>query len=120
MIDPAYEALANANALTEVRVVHDYLQFIFEPYTLSVYAPVEIHEGHRALKLRDIGYYDAICFLIGQTLTAVVRERSRRLQFTFSGGIDLFVSMRGEDATCPEAAILSRAGEVIMVEGYEE
>lgn len=119
MIDRAYEGLAKADVLSEVRFVHDYVQLIFEPYTLSLYAPLKVLVGARTLKPTDAGYHNGICLLIGQTLTSVFRAKTVQLEFTFSGGTKLLVSLRQEDANGPEVAELSRPGGPIMVEGYD-
>ena len=119
MIDRAYICLAKANALSEVRFVHDYVQFIFEPHTLSLYAPLHVLAEGRALARGDVGYYDSICSLIGETLTDVTRHEREQLEFTFSNGTKVVLSLRTEDAAGPEIAELSTPGGEIMVEGYD-
>ncbi len=118
--DHAYASLTNTHALSEVRVVHDYIQFIFGPYTLSLYAPLSVVAGGRPLTRNDAGYYDCICSLLGQSLVAVAREGRVQLEFAFSDGTKLLVSLRQEDAVGPEVAQLSRLGGDIMVEGYDD
>ncbi len=119
MSDHAYASLINTDALSEVRVVHDYIQFIFGPHTLSLYAPLSVVAGARTLTRNDAGYYDCICSLVGQSLVAVVRDGRVQLEFVFSGGTKLMLSLRQEDAVGPEVAQLSRLGGDIMVEGYD-
>ena len=55
MIDHAYASITNTDALSEVRVVHDYIQFIVWPYTLSLYAPLSVVAGERTLTRKDAG-----------------------------------------------------------------
>jgi len=118
MIDKTYARLANTNALSEVRFVHDYVQFIFEPHTLSLYAPLRVLAEGRSLGSTDVGYYDRICSLVGQHLIAVARQENEQLEFAFSNGAKVVLSLRGEDAVGPEVAELSTPGREIMVEGY--
>jgi len=119
MIDRAYERLAKAIALSEVRFVHDYVQFIWEPHTLSLYAPLRVLAEGRPLARSDVGFCDSICSLIGQSLTAVTRQEHEQLEFAFSNGTKVLVSLRSEDAVGPEVAQLSTPGGEIMVEGYD-
>lgn len=119
MIDRAYIRLAKANALSEVRFVHDYVQFIFEPHTLSLYAPLHVLTDGHALARGNVGYYDSICSLIGQNLTDVTRHERKRLEFAFSNGTKVILSLRSEDAAGPEIAELSTPSGEIMVEGYD-
>lgn len=118
MSDHAYAVLTEADALSEVRFVHDYFQFIFGPYTLSLYAPFGVVAGERNLMRNDAGYYDCICSLVGQGLVAVTRDGQVQLEFAFSGGTKLLLSLRQEDAVGPEVAQLSCPGGDIMVEVY--
>ena len=119
MIDQAYARLAGANALSEVRFVHDYVQFIFEPHTLSLYAPLRVVAAGRILARGDVGYYDNICSLIGETLAAVTRQEREQLEFAFSNGTKVALSLCSEDAAGPEVAELSTLDGEIMVEGYD-
>jgi hypothetical protein len=119
MIDRAYIRLAKANTLSEVRFVHDYVQFIFEPHTLSLYAPLHISTEGRALARGDVGYYERICSLIGENLADVTRYKRKQLEFAFSNGTKVILSLRTEDAAGPEIAELSTSGGEIMVEGYD-
>lgn len=119
MIDQAYERLAKENALTEVRLVHDYVQFIFGPHTLSLYAPLRVRAEGRLLSRNDVGFHDSICSLIGQTLIDIARQEREQLEFAFSNGTKVVVSLRSDDAMGPEVAQLSTLGGKIMVEGYD-
>jgi hypothetical protein len=119
MIDRAYTRLAKENSLSEVRFVHDYVQFFFEPHILSLYAPLQVLADGRSLARKDIGFYDNICSLIGQRLIAVTRQEFEWLEFAFSNGTKVVVSLRSEAAVGPEAAELFTPGGEIMVEGYD-
>lgn len=121
MNDPAYECLTQAEPLSEVRFVHDYVQFIFWPHGLSVYARLCVSNGGRILSSSDARFYDSICTLIGQKLVAVTRVEKIKLELLFSAGTRLIVSLRPEDAVGPEIAMLSEAnGASLMVERYDD
>jgi hypothetical protein len=121
MNDPAYECLTQAEPLSEVRFVHDYLQFVFWPHGLSVYVRLRVSTGGHFLSPTDAGFYDSICTLIGQKLVSVTRAEKVQLELLFSGGTALIVSLRPEDAVGPEIAMLSEAnGASLMVERYDE
>ena len=120
MRDAAYEVLAQADPLSEIRFVHDYLQLVFWPHTLSLYPKLEVHAGGRRLTSSDNGYFDSICRLIGQKLVAVTREEKMRLSFRFASGTSLLVSLRPGDAVGPEVAMLADDKGGLMVERYDD
>lgn len=121
MNDLAYEPLTEAAALSEVRFVHDYMQLVFWPYGLSIYAKVIVSTKGRVLFPNDVGYFDSICTLIGQKLVAITRTEGVELEFKFSGGTGILVSLRLEEAVGPEVAMLSHEdGGHLMVERYGE
>lgn len=62
--------------------------------------------------------YDGICSLIGQKLLVVGRDVGVHLEFIFSGGDRILVSLREEDAVGPEAAALLGPNNQILVENY--
>lgn len=68
----------------------------------------------------DIGDYDNICSLIGESLFTVSRRKREQLEFAFSNGTKVAVSLRSEGATGPEVAELFKPGGEIMVEGYDD
>jgi len=121
MNDVAYECLTQGEPLSEVRFVHDYVQFVLWPHTLSVYPKLRVSSQARMLSPSDPGFYDSICKLIGQKLLKVIRIEGVQLEFTFSNGTTFFVSLRPEDAVGPEIAMLSGTNEAgLMVERYGE
>lgn len=119
MIDRAYDPLSKEDALSQVTFVHDYVQFVFGPHTLSLYAPLLVRAGGRSLARNDVSFCDSICSLIGQKLAAITRHEHEQLEFVFSNGTVVAVSLRSEEAVGPEVAQLSTHGCQIMVEGYD-
>ena len=121
MNDPTYECLTQAGPLSEVRFVHDYVQLVLWTNTLSIYPRLHVSTGERILSSDDSGFYDGICGLIGQSLVAATRVEKVRLEFLFSGGTNLLVSLRPQDAVGPEIAALSDAtGAYLMVERHDD
>lgn len=121
MNDPAYDCLTQAEPLSEVRFVHDYVQFVLWPHTLSIYPRLKVSRGDHVLSPADSGFYDSICSLIGQKVVNVIRVEKAQLEFAFSLGTKLFVSLRPEDAVGPEIAMLSGSnGAGLMVERYDD
>lgn len=82
--------LAEVDALSEVRFIHDYVQFIFEPHTLSLYAT----DLWALFGTERYGFYDSICSLIGHRLIAVTRQELEWLEFGFSNGTKVVASCR--------------------------
>lgn len=120
MSDVAYECLTQDEHLSEVRFVHEYVQFVLWPHTLSVYPQLRVSSQARILSPSDPGFYDRICKLIGRKLVKVIRIEGVQLEFAFSNGTTFFVSLRPEDAVGPEIAMLSSINEAgLMVERYD-
>lgn len=121
MNDVAYECLTQAEPLSEVRFVHEYVQFVLWPHTLSIYPQLRVSSQAHIFSASDPGFYDSICKLIGQKLVKVIRIEGVQLEFTFSNGTTFFVSLRPEDAVGPEIAMLSSTYEAgLMVERYDD
>ena len=120
MSDKGYEHLTAADPLSEVRFVHDYIQLVLWPHTLSIYPRLQISVGDRTLRSTDNGFYDSICRLIGQRVVKVERNEKVQLSFHFAGEATLLVSLRPEDAVCEEIAMLTDDKGGLMVERYED
>ena len=118
---PAYERLTETEPVSEVRFVQDYVQFVLGPHTLSVYPKLRVSIGKRVLSPADSGFYDCVCTLIGQNLVAATRIEKVQLEFLFSRGTKLLVSLRPEDAVGPEIGVLSETtGADLIVERYDD
>ncbi|HEX7952656.1 MAG TPA: hypothetical protein VF523_06245 [Burkholderiales bacterium] len=115
-----YERLTAAEPLSEVRFVHDYVQLVLWPHTLSLYPKLRMSVGDHTLRSTDQGFYDSICRLIGQRIEKVGREEKVQLSFQFTGGTKLLVSLRPEDAVCEEVAMLSDDKGGLLVERYDD
>lgn len=119
MYHGAYAALANAQPLSEVRFVRDYLQLVFEPYTLTIYARLSVEIERRVLDRSALGFCDCVCRLIGERVVRVERDDGVRLSIVFSDGTRLMVSLRDDDAVAPEVAMLTDDRGFMMVDRGE-
>ena len=116
-----YDELLTADLLSEVRFVHEYVQFVFWPLTLSVYASINATTGGRSLQQSDLGYYDVICRLIGQKIVQIERVDNVEMTLRFTNGAVLGISLVPTAHSGPEIAMLSgEGGAPLMVEQYGE
>jgi hypothetical protein len=116
-----YDELLTADSLSEIRFVHEYVQFVFWPLTLSVYANVGATSAGVSLHQSDSGYYDTICRLIGQKIVRIERNDNVEMTLQFSGGAVLSISLVPTANSGPEIAMLSdQRGVTLMVEQYGE
>ena len=95
--------LVDAEPLTQVVFVHDYLQLVFQGRRVSLYNVVRLHRGGGTLNESDIGWVDELPRLIGQRVVGVSCEGAVGLTLTFELGTQVSVSLRPEDARGPEA-----------------
>ena len=118
MTGTGYDELLTADSLSEVRFVHEYVQFVFWPLTLSVYASINATSGGATLHQADAGYYDAICRLIGQKIVAIERNDNVEMTLKFAAGAILGISLVPTANSGPEVATLSDQSGTLMVEQY--
>lgn len=107
------EALATLAGLqlASVEFVRDYLQLRFDGPVLSLYTFPTIVIG-RMLQRSDLGYCDALVALISQPIEAVSLT-PEAIEIAFKSGSSLRVSLRDEDYTTEEAALLEGVGDAI-------
>lgn len=116
-----YDELITGDACSEVRFVRDYVQIVFWPLTLSVYSPIQVQlTGRGSLNRTDVGFFDAICGLIGQRIVDTARIEKTQMSLQFEDGTVLHFSLRPSDVTGPEIAQLSDDKGFLMVERYGE
>lgn len=115
--ETGYDELITGDTCSEVRFVHDYMQMVFGPLTLSVYSPIQVQlTGRGLLNRADIGFFDAICGLIGQRIVDTARIEKIQMSLQFESGTVLHFSLRPSDVTGPEIAQLSDDKGCLMVE----
>ena len=94
--------------LSSVTFVMDYLQIGFSGYGFTMNSWPTITMQSRTLAYEDGGYKDALCSLIGETVTEVDEywDTGLRLQFKNASYINLALKV-GHDFPCPEVASFS-------------
>jgi hypothetical protein len=95
--------------LSSVTFVMDYLQVGFCGKSFNFYNWPVIILGDRSLEIRDAGYRDALCGLIGKTVQRIDVFLDVGLTFKFQTGETMTVSLRAPvDSSMPEVAEYSR------------
>jgi hypothetical protein len=96
------------------------VQVIFEDLTLTCYTCPTVVISEKTFEAGSTGYRDALCALIGQIVQSVADRPRKELELYFEGGDHLEISLRHEDASSVEAAMLHVAGgEIFDVWRYE-
>lgn len=91
--------------LSSVTFVMDYLQIDFCGHRFNMYNWPTVIIGAQTLTLTSNGYRDAICSLIGETLTGIEEYLDRGLTLQFKSGCSIGLSLRvGKDFPSPEVA----------------
>ena len=103
-------ASIHGEPLTAVEFVEDFLQLRFgEPLLrLFVWPDVADPDGI-SIGYGQPGYRDALCSVIGETVTTADLEEGRSLTVEFENGTVLALSLREEDLDTPEAGSFTDA-----------
>ena len=99
-----------AEPLSQVVFVHDYVQLRFHDLVLSVFSRLTVTVDNHALNRLDPGFCDALVALIEKRVVATDYLEGEHLRLTFAGGDIVGVSLRSEDAAGPELFMLDRPG----------
>ena len=105
-----------ADPMSQVIFVHDYVQLVFQELVLTVYSPITLTAGPTSIAKSDRNFCGHLVSLIGSRVESVAHFPRSELQLRFEGGIDLSVSLRSEDANGPELFQVDRPGFPILVE----
>jgi hypothetical protein len=105
-----------AEPLSQVVFVHDYLQLIFQEITLTVYCAVEVKTASGTVACRAPGWCDALVALIGKRVASVDYVPQRHLRLAFAGGDSATLSLRAPRAELNELFQLDRPGLPTIVE----
>ncbi len=93
----------HGEALTAVEFVEDYLQLRFGEPLLRLFVWPEVADPDGiAIGYGQPGYRDALCSVIGETVTTAELEEGRSLTVEFENGTVLALSLRDEDLDTPE------------------
>ena len=97
------DVLLDAEPLSQVVFIHDYIQLVFNGMHFNLYGAVTVHHAGRTLLRKDTGFCDELCGLIGQRIIDTSTEERQYAAVTFEKGMTVAVSVRTEDNVGPEA-----------------
>ncbi len=90
--------------LSAVEFVETFVQLRFRESMLRFYAWPDVADADGiSVAFGEPGYRDALCSLIGETVTMPAIEEGRSLTVEFENGYLLAISLREEDLDTPEA-----------------
>ena len=96
-----------SSQLSSVEFVQDYLQLHFDGPTLTLYVWPDVADADGiSVAFGEPGYRDALCSVIGETVTVPELNEGRSLTIEFENGTVLALSLRDEDVDLPEAGSL--------------
>ena len=110
------DVLLDAEPLSSVVFVQDYIQLVFQDLYFNLYNPVDVHHGDSTLGETDIGFADQLRRLIGQRVIDTSATERQFAAITFECGTRVAVSLRPEDASGPEAFELANNKGLWVVE----
>ena len=110
------DVLLDAEPLSQVVFVHDYIQLVFQDTYFSLHNRVSVHRAGCTLKDSDVGFADELRRLIGQRVVDTSSEAGRFSAIKFERGTQVSVSLRCEDANGPEAFELGDNNGLCVVE----
>lgn len=91
--------------LSSVTFVMDYLQLGFSDYGFNMYSWPALVIANKTLVHTNVGYKDALCSLIGETLTRIDEYLDTGLTLEFKNGASISLPLRvGRDSPGPEVA----------------
>ena len=97
--------------LTSVEFFNDQVCLRFEEKVLTLFAwPLVADPEGVSIGFGEPGYRDAMCFVIGLTVTNATFEEGLELTMEFDNGAVFALSLREEDLGTPEAGTLSVGG----------
>lgn len=97
--------LLEGRELDAVTFVRDYVQFHFEGPLLNAYVWPTVLVGTVRHAAGTLGYRDELCARIGRTVSSA-REANEHMSLSFNDGSSIEISLRIEDRSGPEAALL--------------
>jgi hypothetical protein len=105
------KSFIDAEPLSSVVFIHDYVQLVFQGLILNIYAPYMIKKGARSISSGETGYADELVSLIGISVTRV-EDRDGVVSLTFSCGALVQIAANADG---PEALSLHQDGSSTIV-----
>jgi len=103
------------SSLSSVEFVQDYVQLRFDGPVLTIIAPYTITVKSNSYNSGGEGYRDALGDRIGREVTDAAVLVQERIELNFEDASKLAISLRPEDLTTPEAALLRLGSEKTYV-----
>ncbi len=98
--------------LTSVEFFSDQLCLRFDDKVLTLFSwPLVADPEGVSIAFGEPGYRDAMCFVIGLSITGATFEEGLELTMEFDNGAVFALSLREEDLNTAEAGTLQFAGE---------
>jgi hypothetical protein len=107
-------------SVSSICFLPNYVQVVFEELILTCYTNpvVFISDGRTDHRMPE--FKDKLCMLIGKSVQSVVEKLNDELAIYFDDSDSITISLRFEDASSVEAAMLSeQAGTIFDVWRYE-
>jgi hypothetical protein len=93
--------------LSSVEFVQDYVQLRFDGPTLTLFVWPSLHGPSRTMRFGEVGYRDELCGRISHTVLEAKMRPDTDIIIKFDDAVELFVSLKPECRTCPEAGYFS-------------
>ena len=98
--------------LASVSFVQDYLQLDFDGPLLTLYVWPDVADADGiSIAYGEPGYRDALCSIIGETVTTPELNEGRSMTVEFENGTVLALSLRDEDIDVAEAGSFRASAE---------
>ena len=96
--------------------MQDYLQLHFDGPVITLYTWPDVADADGiSIAFGQPGYRDALCSVIGETVTEPELNEGRSLTIEFENGTVFALSLRDEDIDVVEAGSLHVEGEPLLV-----
>jgi hypothetical protein len=107
-------------SVSSICFLPNYVQIVFEDLILTCYTNPVVFVSDGQTDCRMPEFKDKLCLLIGKSVQSVVEKLSDGLGIYFDDGDSITISLRFEDASSVEAAMLSeQKGAIFDVWRYE-
>jgi hypothetical protein len=105
------KSFSDADPLSSVVFIHDYVQLVFQELGLNIYAPCAVTTGTRTNSSGEAGYADDLVSLIGQSVRRV-EDRGNSIRLIFDSDTSVQIAPYGSG---PEAFSINQEGRPTIV-----
>src|SRR5580693_3119597 len=104
--------------LKAVEFVEDFLQLRFDAPLLTLYDWPHVLLTDFSVAFGEPEYRNALCSLIGETVSTASLEEDDALTIEFGNGLVLGLSLREEDVDGPESGSFSESGDLVDAQEF--